>query len=178
MHFNEKGFQAIYDSLDILVQGMESLSNIILAQQTLPFTVNEQLDLRHTTTPTMLSALRNNIIQNACNKMKKQLTNYRQSTSTNIQQEWKVFEYVAHIYARISHYVVHYQQKPLSEHVQWLLFFSENYDEFFYIVAQQEIFTNLLCRAPFRIQSNDLITQEQIHQEVGIKYWEINDYFP
>ena len=33
--------------------------------------------------------------------MKKQLTNYRQASSINIQQEWKVFEYVAHIYARI-----------------------------------------------------------------------------
>ena len=129
MHSNEKSFQAIYESLDILVQGMESLANIILNQHSLPFTVKEQLDLRDSTTPTMLSALRNNIIQNACSKMKKQLTNYRQATSTNIQQEWKVFEYVAHIYARISHYVVHYQQNPLSEHVKWLLFFSENYDE-------------------------------------------------
>ena len=170
MHSNEKGFQAIYDSLNILVKGMESLSNIILAQKTLSYTIKEKLDIRDTTTPTMLSALRDNI--------KNQLTNYRQATSTNIRQEWKVFEYVSHIYARISH-TANYLQ-PLSEHVKWLLFFSEKYDEFsfYYIVAQQEILTNLLCRAPFRIQNNDLVTQEQIQQEVGIKIWEMDDLFP
>ena len=64
--------------------------------------------------------------------MKKQLTNYRQASSINIQQEWKVFEYVAHIYARIS-YATHYHQ-PLTDHVKWLLFFQKSMTSFRFII--------------------------------------------
>ena len=142
--------------------------------------MNQSIIIKDRTNPIEVSSWREQCIKTACSELRKQLTEYFINSSEETKKDWKVFEYACVIFMTIGSNLLDCPQQNLSGRVQWLWYFAENssYINMSFFVSKEEILQKLLLNAPSLFKERDLMTKEQVQQQVGEHVWQDEILFP